>query len=363
MPNCPNCGRVTGRTKDWACPWCGYPLTSKSYKPLEETYREIKGGRPLEYEAEVDTYVPVAEPEAAPEIESPIEVESEPMVAAKTELELEVKPEYMASEEEPELEVAPEEESEALVELEGELAAVTEPEPEVVAPEPKPKRKRAAKPKAKAEPEPEPESELAPEVKAEAVAELEEAVAELETMAVDEVAEVKPKPKRRFKAAEEPKPAAEPEATVGPEPEAEAESETGPGPEPEAAPEAEISPVAEAEPVEMESEVEPGLVQVSIEGLHTAFQSNAEAADAKYRGKMLKLTGLLYRTVINDNLDVAYIILTSAKKFGDWKVSCTFSKQQEGELRRLDEGSMVTVQGKYDGYRVNVQMRDCVIVH
>ena len=87
-----------------------------------------------------------------------------------------------------------------------------------------------------------------------------------------------------------------------------------------------------------------------------------EAADARYKGKMLKLTGLLYRTVINENLDVAYIILTSDKKYGDWKVSCTFNKEHEGELRQLGEEQMVTVQGNYDGYRANVQMRDCVLL-
>ena len=77
---------------------------------------------------------------------------------------------------------------------------------------------------------------------------------------------------------------------------------------------------------------------------------------------MLKITGLLYRTVINENLDVAYIILTSAKKYGEWKVSCTFGKDREKELRQLIPEQMVTVQGNYDGYRVNVQMRDCVLV-
>ena len=345
MPQCPNCGRLTGRTKDWACPWCGYPLTSKSFRPLPETYRELKGERPLENEpmAELDTVIPVMEPESVPP------PELEPVVSAEAELELEVKPEFVATEVEPELMVSAEAELELEVKPESKPKRKRAPKPETESaePEPKPKRKRAPKPetepaepepkpKRKRAPKPEPESEMTSEVKAEAVAELELAVAELESVVASETAEVKSEP--------------------GPEPVMDTE--------PEPAPETEIEPVAEveAEPAEPESELAPGLIEVSIEGLYTAFAANKEAADARYKGKKLKVTGLLYRTVINENLDVAYIILTSDKNYGDWKVSCTFNKEHEGEMRRLEEEQMVTVQGNYDGYRANVQMRDCVIV-
>ncbi|MBU2607806.1 MAG: hypothetical protein KKF26_00650 [Chloroflexi bacterium] len=297
--------------------------------------------------AELDTVTPVMEPEPAPppEPEPFVDIELEPMVSAEAELELEVKPEFVAAEVKPEAVVEPEIEP---VEPESKPKRKRVPKPEPVEPESKPKRKRA--------PKPEPESEMTSEVKAEAVAELESAVAELESVVASEAAEVKPEPKRRRKPAAAP----EPESVAEPEPEPEPVMEA----DPEPAPETEIEPVAEveAEPAEPESELTPGLIEVSIEGLYTAFAANKEAVDARYKGKKLKVTGLLYRMVINENLDVAYIILTSDKKYGDWKVSCTFSKEHEGELRRLEEEQMVTVQGNYDGYRANVQMRDCIIV-
>jgi membrane protease YdiL (CAAX protease family) len=31
MAKCPNCGRETERTKNLACPWCGYPLITRDY--------------------------------------------------------------------------------------------------------------------------------------------------------------------------------------------------------------------------------------------------------------------------------------------------------------------------------------------
>ena len=180
-----------------------------------------------------------------------------------------------------------------------------------------------------------------------------ELVAEVkpETVAEAEPVESKPKRGRRRKPELEskPEPASETEPVADVKPETVAEAEPEPTPEPE--------PVAEPE-----SEPEPGLIEVGIEGLYSAFMADREATDARYQNKMLRVTGLLYRTVINENLDVAYIILTSAKKYGEWKVSCTFNKDHEGELRQLTAEQMVTVQGNYDGYRVNVQMRDCILI-
>jgi outer membrane biosynthesis protein TonB len=51
MPKCPNCGRETARTADWACQWCGLPLLSGSYRKLDRTYKELLAERRLEQEA------------------------------------------------------------------------------------------------------------------------------------------------------------------------------------------------------------------------------------------------------------------------------------------------------------------------
>jgi hypothetical protein len=45
MPACPNCGRSTLRTRDWACQWCGYPLLSRAYKKIDKTYKELQEER------------------------------------------------------------------------------------------------------------------------------------------------------------------------------------------------------------------------------------------------------------------------------------------------------------------------------
>ncbi len=45
LRECPNCGQHTGRTEDWACQWCGYPVLSESYKKIEGTFELSRTAR------------------------------------------------------------------------------------------------------------------------------------------------------------------------------------------------------------------------------------------------------------------------------------------------------------------------------
>ncbi len=229
MPKCPNCGQPTARTRDWACPWCGYPLISKSYKEIPKSYQELRVERQRKWEqtareeTEASLLPPIHVPE--PEAEVTSELEVEPML--------------------------------------------------------------------------EPEAEVMPEPKAE------------ETL--------------------------ETEAEVMPEPKAEETLET------------EAKPISTA-------------VGMTTEELYSAYKANAVEADAKYKGKILTVTGTVHKIVTKDTFDIYYVMLTSAEKHEKWNVRCTFDKTHELELERLIAGQTVTIQGKYDGYRTNILMRDCALV-
>ncbi len=81
MARCPNCGRETKRTDDWACQWCGYPLLSGGYKKIDKSFREVKGEpvvRPEPEQEEIEetppaprkvARAPEPEPEPGPEPE------------------------------------------------------------------------------------------------------------------------------------------------------------------------------------------------------------------------------------------------------------------------------------------------------
>ena len=45
MSACPNCGRQTARTEDWACQWCGYPLRSDAFSVIHSTYSQLQADR------------------------------------------------------------------------------------------------------------------------------------------------------------------------------------------------------------------------------------------------------------------------------------------------------------------------------
>jgi ribosomal protein L37AE/L43A len=137
MPACPNCGRETQRTADWACQWCGYPLLSRAYKQIEKTYKELQ-------EERRSALSPVApEPEAEPEKAPEPEPEPEPVPEPEPEKAPEPEPEEASEPEKaPEPEAAPEPEETPEAEPEPEPEKAPEPEP---APEPAPKPKPAAK--------------------------------------------------------------------------------------------------------------------------------------------------------------------------------------------------------------------------
>lgn len=237
MPKCPNCGQSTARTKDWACPWCGYPLISKSYKEIPKSYQELRVERQRKWEqtareeTEASLLPPIHVPE--PETEVTSELEVEPMLEPEAEVTLE----------------------------------------------------------AEAKPMPETEAEVTLEAEA--------------------------------------KPMSEPKAKPMPEPKAE--------------------PISTA-------------VGMTTEELYSAYKANAVEADAKYKGKILTVTGTVHKIVTKDTFDIYYVMLTSAEKHEKWNVRCTFDKTHELELERLTAGQTVTVQGKYDGYRTNILMRDCALV-
>jgi len=139
MPKCPNCGRETLRTEDWACQWCGHPLLSGAFKKIPKTYRELQAEKTFSPRSVLeDEPAPVAEVEVAPAPAPPQpepEVEtvegSEPVAEAEKlsvpEAEAEPAPEPVIAPE-PEPEPAPE----PVAEAEPEVEAVPAPPPEAV---------------------------------------------------------------------------------------------------------------------------------------------------------------------------------------------------------------------------------------
>jgi len=147
MLSCPNCGRPTRRTEDWACQWCGYPLSSTSYKKLDKTYRQLR-------EEERSVWrIPEPEPEAVREYAP----EPAPKPAPEPTPEPEPQPPLPVREPEPMPEPEPKPTSEPVIELGPAPVLAPESEPEPV---PELMREPESPPVPEPEPPPMPRREL-----------------------------------------------------------------------------------------------------------------------------------------------------------------------------------------------------------
>ena len=169
----------------------------------------------------------------------------------------------------------------------------------------------------------------------------------------ERLAELEPKP--------EPVPEPQSEAVSKPEPEPapEPQPEAVSKPEPEPAPEPQPEAVSKPEPEPAPAPVAGGL---TVEDLYVAYSTDEVAADTKFTGETLTVTGVVDRITVNDVHDIYYIILASTEKKEQWNVRCVFDRKSGAQLNRLNTGQTVTVRGDYDGYKTNILMKDCVLV-
>ncbi|OGN98181.1 MAG: hypothetical protein A2Y89_02380 [Chloroflexi bacterium RBG_13_51_18] len=164
MAACPNCGRQTLRTKDWACQWCGYPLVSRAYKKIDKTYRELQEERNLTARMTQPEEEPEFEPEREPEPKPAPEPEPEPAPESEPKPTPKPKPKPVPQPEpEPEPQTLPEPEPEKEEPVMQLPPPEAKPEP---APEPAPEAESPAEPEKPQEPlitpPPEPKQELPP---------------------------------------------------------------------------------------------------------------------------------------------------------------------------------------------------------
>ncbi|MEC8598976.1 MAG: hypothetical protein VXY15_01350 [Bacteroidota bacterium] len=105
----------------------------------------------------------------------------------------------------------------------------------------------------------------------------------------------------------------------------------------------------------IDSDTNPVLM-VNSKTLYNAFSNNEIAADEKYKGKIIQVTGSI-RDIGKDLMDDAYITLIGGEFFGD--VQCFFPNKSD--LIDLKKGQRVKVIGYCDGLFLNVLLKNCII--
>jgi hypothetical protein len=106
-------------------------------------------------------------------------------------------------------------------------------------------------------------------------------------------------------------------------------------------------------------------VVVAASDLLQEFQKDPAAADRKYSGKYLEITGVVGRKG-RGRYDVPYVVLHGGDENAKMKIECYFDtiyeQRDDARIKRLGIGQEITVRGEYDGQVSNLQLRESVLV-
>ena len=99
-------------------------------------------------------------------------------------------------------------------------------------------------------------------------------------------------------------------------------------------------------------------ISITALTLATAYEDNEVAADEKYNGKNLLITGKVES--IDTVLGQSSVTL-KGKEMSIVSVQCFVDDSQKSAVARLKKGQSATVQGTCDGKSLNVEIKNCII--
>ncbi len=97
------------------------------------------------------------------------------------------------------------------------------------------------------------------------------------------------------------------------------------------------------------------VIEITAQQLYSDYDANEIAADQKYKGKLLKVTGVI-NSIGTDILGDPYIVLTGGGEYEVWGVQCTFpnTKSWKDKIATMEKGETWHIKGKCTGYLINV---------
>jgi hypothetical protein len=102
-------------------------------------------------------------------------------------------------------------------------------------------------------------------------------------------------------------------------------------------------------------------ISITAESLTSAYSENEAAADRKYKGKLLAVTGTIESLLVTEKGGRG-ISLKGANTRYLSGVLCTVSDKQKEIFEKLKEGQQVTVEGTCEGLDIaDVSLADCSI--
>lgn len=111
---------------------------------------------------------------------------------------------------------------------------------------------------------------------------------------------------------------------------------------------------------EVKSEPEIEYIEVTANQLWQDFSDNEVAAEQKYTGKYVKVTGVVSEINSASTLISANVLLTVDDAMFSC-VQCNFTKKNSEQLANLTKGQTVTIIGTCGDLNLNVHINDCEI--
>lgn len=107
----------------------------------------------------------------------------------------------------------------------------------------------------------------------------------------------------------------------------------------------------------------PSEMAVTVEAsqLIADYKGNEVRGDARWKGKLVKVTGIV-DDIKKDIMDVPFVTLGTGAMFEIPTVQCSLKGGQEGKAATLQKGQKLTMTGRVSGLMMNVLLDDCQIL-
>ena len=105
--------------------------------------------------------------------------------------------------------------------------------------------------------------------------------------------------------------------------------------------------------------LDPNPITVEASALALEYETNELAGDAEFKGKTLRINGVV-REVSKDILGNPFVILEGTKK-GYMGVQCSFAESTAPLLSRLRKGEATSFDCRVTGKLLHVQASSCAI--
>jgi hypothetical protein len=108
------------------------------------------------------------------------------------------------------------------------------------------------------------------------------------------------------------------------------------------------------------SEDRAPVYRIAVRDILSAYKSNEVAADNKYKGQWVRVSGQV-GDIKKDFTNNLYVTIGTSRDFEIPKMQAFFDDEKNDQLAKLQSGSQITVTCRIKGLMMNVLGEDCVI--